>query len=170
MMMEEEMEQACTIPYAYSLKLGTAALLEQMGLSDVQASQAVFEFKDTPIPFLGHRTGREFLVEIGDGMRRFAREDCWVRVNEVLRRRGLSGGYDVIVDDIRKENEYDSLSAVDAIMIKVVRPSKTGNTNMLEGRLEARAWQHTIVNDGSLSQLREKVRKVLHQEHLLLNG
>lgn len=162
MMVMEELDASSTLlPFAYPLKLATAALLEQMGLTDAEATHVVEDAKDEPIEMLGGRTAREFLLKVGnDCGRDFARSDVWVRRHEQLSNM-ISRDEWVIADDVRFANEAGNIKERGGYLVRLVNPRVHTPPSASEGALENLKFDHEIVNDGTIPQLRLKVRDML---------
>lgn len=162
-MIEEELEARGLLvgscPFADPVKLAAAAVLEQMGLSDADASHYVFEDKDRPIPEFGKLTGRKLLAIIGNDIGRAHRSDVWVRRNEALQ--GKYCPYVWLIDDVRMVNEYESILERGGIMIRVVNDHVPQVSSSTEGNLDGHKFHYTIRNNGTLSALRSEVVKML---------
>jgi hypothetical protein len=150
------------LSFATPIKLAGAAYLEALGLTDVQATDAVYDHKDATIPGLGI-TGRDVLVEIGESARRLVGPNVWV--DALFRRanpmRGAAGLH-VAVDDVRRPNEADAILARGGHLIRVVRDIKFDKVDgSTEGLLNDYPFVYTIHNSGSLATLAESVRVAL---------
>lgn len=163
-MIADALDEAAIISFAYPVKLATAAVLEQMGLSDVEATRLVFEDKDTRIPQLGGRCARDFLVLIGTGVGRdFAGQDVWVKANE--RMCGEENAYTILIDDVRHLNEVASIKRRGGYIIRVTNPRTppAPTSNPTEANLEGVDFDFHIVNDGGIPSLRKKVAAIVKQ-------
>jgi hypothetical protein len=150
------------LSFASPIKLAGAAFLEAMGLTDVEATDAVFDHKDVIIPSLGIR-GRDALVMIGEQAREMVGPDVWVdaafRKADPMR---ANAHLHIVFDDVRRPNEADAVLSRGGHLIRVVRPVKFDNVDgATEGRLNAYSFVHTIHNTGSLATLAESVRVAL---------
>lgn len=153
------------LSFATPIKLATAAFLEACGLSDVQATEAVFDRKDTIIPGLGI-TGRNAMVLIGTKAgREGVSQDVWVRAAmsraDAMRDKGR---LHVVFDDVRMPNEADAILERGGSLIKVTRPVKFQDVSAeTEGLLNLYPFVDTIRNTGSLADLTENVRVALQK-------
>lgn len=112
--------------------------------------------KDYMIPGI-HMTGRDFIIGVGEGMRS-RNPDFWCVTLLPSIMAARKAGWSVVVDDLRRENEYDMLAGLGAAFWKIVRPSTTGRDDGAnEGLLCDRGWDCEVVNDGSLSDLRCRI-------------
>lgn len=152
------------LSFATPLKLATAAFLEALGLSDVEATEAVFDDKDAVLPTLGI-TGRNALVLIAQSARVRISPDIWVRalMRRVAMLRPSVGGYNIIVDDVRMQNEADAVLAAGGFLVQVIRPghSPAKVDPATEGRLSGYRFDATITNDAGLADLNEQARETL---------
>lgn len=117
---------------------------------------------------------RAMLQELGDYARRY-RPEIWVdKMEESLAafaESGLNGYHGVVIADIRFEKEVAFVHEMGGVVIRVVRPgssdgipvelSEHASETELKG-LPAETFDITIVNDGTLQDLREKVCRVVH--------
>ena len=151
------------VSFAEPLKLATAAFLEALGLSDVEATRYVFEDKDVKIPHLG-RTGREFLVKLGtDCGREFVDPLCWVNRWKVHANDCLKARKAVVCDDVRTPDEARAVREFGGVIIEVRRPSRTGirHTDPRTEGLLPGCTNYMVVNDGDLRQLRTRLAQTL---------
>lgn len=149
--------------FANPVKLATASFLEALGLSDVEATEAVFDHKDTTIPGLGI-TGRDALVLIGTKAgREGVSQDCWV--NALFRRADAfrsKAELNVVIDDVRMPNEADAIIERGGFLVRVSRQVKLDKVDpTTEGRLDGFRFDAVIQNNGSLTDLNEAVRAAL---------
>lgn len=142
--------------FAAPLKRMAEALLASTGyLDEVHADISSGCLKDSPIPDLGI-TGRGIQVLLGEAFREKVAPDFWVKVlaRRIANQCGL--GRPIVIDDLRRPNEYEWLRKAGAKIIKVVRPD-TPRFVQGEGLLDHCRFDWTITNDGSLRQLRASV-------------
>ena len=142
-------------PFAAPLKLAAAAYLEALGLTDVEATRCVYERTDHAIAGLGTLTGRDVQCELGSYGREKVRPEIWVERNEARIVRDMHQGLAVIVDDVRMENEAESIMRLGGLMVKVSRTplcDKAAPT-ATEGRLEMLPFSTILFNTGTLGDL-----------------
>lgn len=99
--------------------------------------------------------GRDLLIGVGDGCRSIMGEDVWC--NALLKRiraENLPKHAFVVIDDMRRTNEYEFLGQLNAIMCQIVRPALPDvEFNSVEGQLDGRAFEHTFLNKGTEKDL-----------------
>jgi hypothetical protein len=70
--------------------------------------------------------------------------------------------YSVVFDDMRFPNEFDMIKRNGGTCIRIIRPGDArGDTTTGEGLLDNHEFDHTIINDGSLLDLKLKVDPVV---------
>lgn len=89
----------------------------------------------------------------------------WIKIFANVYIDNLHSGRDYfVVPDVRQQNELDTLRAMGATIIHVVRPETdqvNKDTHITERGLEPAPGDTIIVNDGSLEELYEKINKVI---------
>lgn len=108
----------------------------------------------------------ELLQEIGMSMRRVYGEDVWIDI--ALKRIGAYAqrGINVVVSDMRFRNEAAKLVSAGFKTIRVVRNNRTIDrdpTHISEVDLDDFNYDHVIINDGTLEELRESVVDILRR-------
>lgn len=151
------------VSFAAPIHAMAEVLLRSLGLGQTQIKTYLrTDQKDTAtIPELGI-TGRDLLLAIGAGVRERI-PDFWIRVwHSAAMAFAADVEYSlpyIVTDDLRYPNEWahlDTHPKLDTVFVKVVRPGKT-LTNDAEGLLAAHEPDVTIVNDGTLGDLRAQV-------------
>jgi hypothetical protein len=140
-------------PYAFAapLKAGLEAMLDLLpgALEDRK-------FKETRLPWLG-KSPREMLQTLGtEWGRQLVDPDIWltlmVRRWEMVKAMGLPG---MVVTDVRFDNEAFKIRHMGGAVIEIVRPNITPvAAHASEAGICPRSVDETIVNDGSLADLR----------------
>jgi hypothetical protein len=154
------------LPFASPLKEIGTYLLQITGVPDSEAQRYIYEDKEEQIPgFPEGITARFLLQRLGtDFGRNTIDPDIWIKawVNTV---NGLPEQVpNIVVDDVRFENEVRTVRELGGKLWKVVRPSlnPTGSeSHSSEQGLEHEEFDVVIVNDGSIDDLREKVIEAL---------
>lgn len=136
-------------------------LLMHDGYTISQARDLVEKNKNTPLPFaFAGKTPRELQQTLGtDWGRNLVNEELWVAlmVSKLHRERSP-----VVVDDMRFPQEFDCLRGMGALMVRIDRPGASRpNGHGSEGLLDNHDFDVVIVNDGTLSVLRDTVYKML---------
>lgn len=113
--------------------------------------------KDKDKPLSGGLTPRQILIKVGNKMREW---DELVWISPLLNdQSGLR-----IIADVRKVNEFLILKKRGHTLIRIVKP---GYVSTLESDVDlypySDQWDHTIVNDGNLNDLRDKAVKFVDE-------
>lgn len=127
-------------------------------------------------------TYRQFLQELGtEAMRDGLHTNVWVnalfadykpsqvRSADSFDLETYDGKYpNWIITDMRFENELEAVVKHKGITIRVVRPGRTlTGTHPSETALDGFIMHYEIINDGTLEDLVEKVRKILINENII---
>ena len=76
-----------------------------------------------------------------------------------------------IITDVRFPNELEAIEDVKGLTLKVIRPVKKSKTTARlhpsETSLDKAEFNYTIINDGSIKDLIEKVRQILITEKII---
>jgi dephospho-CoA kinase len=98
-----------------------------------------------------------------------SRNSIWESLlyDKVIKHRNVSN-IDIIVDDLRFEDEYKCIKDLNGIVIKVVRMSEEEyNLNLLENKImhkseqDLKYFDHIIYNEGSVEELETKIKEIL---------
>lgn len=114
--------------------------------------------KDKPQEWLYGRSPRDLLIHLGETLREFVSPSIWI---DCLLRQAAecgAGDFDVIVDDVRKPEEYDALKAAGAIFVRVIRPGMS--PRKMDGALDGKFFHITLVNDGDVDEWRGMAPRV----------
>jgi hypothetical protein len=105
----------------------------------------------------GGMTVRQFLQRLGtDAVRNGLHTNAWVNT--------LFAGYKAqqwLIPDTRFPNEYDAVKKRDGIVVRIERPGITKGDHPSETALDNHSFDYTIINDGSLVDLRNRVAEML---------
>ena len=165
------------LSFAEPLKATISTLLIEFGYDPGDAYHITHIDKHTPIPEIDSRLdARHLLRTIGDEWgRQCVHPDIWLRcwTSRYLRLR-VNGIQNIVVDDVRYENEAVLLSRFDAQLWKVTRPGIEHDTDHAsEGGLDhllpfddpnhdySLGFHHVIHNNSSVNDLRSAVDAVL---------
>jgi hypothetical protein len=136
-------------PFAKPLK----DMLRVIGLEEDEING---RHKESPHPFLCGKSPRQAMQLLGtEWGREMIGEDFWV-----IAWAGMASGRRVVADDVRFPNEAEAIRRRDGIIIRIVRPGRQGTAHtehMSERALLGFECDATIVNDGSIPELREKL-------------
>ena len=146
--------------FAQGLKDMLDTFLDGLGLSGTEILYHREEGKEVPIPAAGGRTYRHLAQTIGtDWGRKLVHPDIWVR--PALARFEKVGGF-AVIDDMRFPNEYRAVLDAGGEVWRITRPDATRpNAHVSEGALDGLTFDLDLVNDGTVEELQEKVRREL---------
>lgn len=137
-----------------------------MGSSEEEISDYVYgDLKEEPWWVLAGHSVRRAMQTLGtDWGRDRIDHDLWVLIMVGAIADALQEGDRVVIDDMRMKNEMDMLvEEFNACTIRVV-PVSPDYSDVLyhvsEGNLDFEEFDHIITNDGDLSELQQKVRKI----------
>lgn len=146
-------------PFAYTLKQMGATFLISLGYTADQAYAMLTQDQHVELPGLGVDV-RHVLRTLGtEWGRDCIHPEVWLRCWEAR----LVEGERTVVDDVRFPNETEVIKQRGGILVRVVRPGLAAETqHRSEGSLDTyEGFDHVIVNDGNLEQLRHTVEEVL---------
>lgn len=117
--------------------------------------------KEEPLDFLGGVTAREIMQKIGTECgRRMIHPDLWL----ILLQRRLSKRQheNVVVPDVRFDNEANAIIAAGGFVIEVKRPStETADAHVSEAGISPSLVHAVIHNVGSLKLLESSTRELI---------
>jgi deoxynucleotide monophosphate kinase-like protein len=105
-------------------------------------------------------TVRQLLIDIGR-LYRTLDNDFWCRKGCGLADAAVLHGMSAIIDDMRYPNEYNMLKDMGATIIRIERPGVVLIDDESEWALDNHAFDHRILNDGTVDQLGLAVSGVL---------
>jgi len=138
------------------------------------------EFKQKHMGLQWDMTYREFLQKLGtEGMRVGVHTNIWVNAlfsdyNPVTY--SDRGGWEYpnwIITDMRFPNELKAVEEREGITIRVTRPDILSFEAMLhpsETALDDAKFDYEIINDGNIEDLVDKVKEILIQEKIIVDG
>jgi broad-specificity NMP kinase len=128
-------------------------LLEMLGHPQRIAVEMFHYNKETPMASLGGHTPRHLLQTLGQEWgRTHIDENLWAKILEHKIFELTQDGIDVVVDDIRYENEADVIRKLGGKVVKVFRPSAIESykgDHGSEGNLEGAGKVDHVVYNGS---------------------
>lgn len=112
------------------------------------------------------KTYRDLLIEFSNFVSAY---DPMIWINKVYKQIKQGGTRDVhIIYDIRFQKELFSLKENGFKIIKLIRPNNDYFLNVLSetdlDKIPNHFFDYIVVNDGSISDLEDKVRNILHKE------
>ena len=154
------------LPFAGTLKRMIRVLLLDLGQSDLEAERALTVEKEEPCILLNMVTPRQLLQSLGtEWGRGMVHPELWVRCWKGRVIEALGNGSCVVVDDVRRRNEAQAVLDLGGVMVRIERPdggSSAFSDHASEGALEDWAFDHRIINGGSVADLQRQVL-ALHQ-------
>lgn len=145
-----------SVKFADPIKDMLRGLLASMGFRKELIERMIEgDLKEEVIPGFTTVTPRHMMQTMGtDWGREAIDQDLWVKVAEAKIDRLLSLEGRIVVDDVRRPNEFEALKRRGALMIHVVRPDApaVGSTRY-EGLLDGFEFDAVIHNVGSLPEL-----------------
>lgn len=123
------------------------------------------DLKETPCELLCGKTPRFAMQTLGtEWGRQMIDENLWVKNFRIRAQRVLDGGGNVLVDDVRFENEVATLKDMGGIIIRIERPGETIAESGHASEQQQLAHDHLIVNDSTdLDGFARKLIGVLYQ-------
>ena len=110
---------------------------------------------------------RKLLQVLGTDWGRERDPNIWVNAWSKRVRQNSELGYDTITDDCRFLNEADRVKEMGGIIIKIVGPQRgefiSGTSHASESEIDLIKPDFTIVNDGCLEELNNKLERVLDE-------
>jgi len=143
------------VSFAASLKRAVFNMLRELGLP---GSHYVFTDKEAIIPELGV-SARHMMQTLGtEWGRACIHPDFWVMIARAKAERIMADGRSVVVDDVRFPNEAAMIRDLGGELWRIDRPGVTySGDHSSEGGLEDITPDRVIVNDGTITQLLEKI-------------
>lgn len=139
-------------------KAATEAYFEHLGATaDIASAMVYGGLRDLPSPLLpGNQTPRFFMEKFGKFMGTTLGPE-WTLGVAIRRIQNQRAWADIVVESVVYEAEL--FRELKGTIVRIVRPDSTGpvglETDLFEATIEADV---TIVNDGSLDELRQKVQ------------
>lgn len=96
---------------------------------------------------------RNFLINLGEGCRKVLDSDIWV--NAVLD--GVKKDENVVIPDVRYENEAEAIQKAGGFVIRIDRPGATPSGLSDNYLTDWDGWDAVIVNDGTVQDLERAI-------------
>jgi len=163
------------VKFAGPLKDMTRTLLLHMGIHPSLVERHIEgDLKEVPIedfeayPWTPGRnspqplTARRIMQTLGTEWRDLISRDLWAKIAIDNIKEQLAKGHHVVVDDMRFEHELNTIKSLNGVTVRVFRPSaQVTSKHVSEGALEAFSMDHTIINNGTLDDLRAAVYRMI---------
>ena len=139
------------------LKTMLAALYGVAGLSNESIQERIEGvFKEEPDPILCGASPRHAMQTLGgDWGRDLISPSLWVSIWNQAALHAMTSGYNVVVDDVRYENEVDAIHQLGGTVVEIVRPVIQTKVNKHQSELfnfEPDAVVHNSVGMNDLHQ------------------
>lgn len=133
-------------------------MMRALGLSPAEVDG---DRKEQPSELLCGRTPRWAMQSIGtEWGRDLIHPDLWATIFAARAGAALaSGARGVVADDVRFQNEVDTIHRLGGIVVRVARPAIGRHGHASE--LQALAVDHEILNDGPVLALQAKVDRLI---------
>jgi hypothetical protein len=153
------------VGFADTLKRMAAVMLRDLGLDEVEITQALSEGKEQPLDELHGKTPRQMLQSLGtDWGRSMIGRSIWVRCWSERTHRLLEEGGRVVVDDVRFPQEVEAIRAQGGKVIRVIRPAGASEHSLdhaSEGGLDEQDFDALYINNGPLTGIPRAVSEML---------
>jgi len=151
------------VKFATYLKAMLRAMLREMGVPHETIERMLEgDLKEVPTPLLGGKTPRWAMQSLGNEWGRdLIASNLWVDAWKYKVELLAAEGRKVVVDDCRYENEAQAIRSFGGVIVFVERPGVTVTSNShVSERFEFQS-DLTILNDGTISQLHERINLAL---------
>lgn len=111
----------------------------------------------------------DLMIRLGQTCRNVLGIDIWLNT-ALPSQKALDMGRSFVISDVRQVNEFEAIKTRGGQVWKITRPStaeggvRGAERRDMDGLLDHLSFDHTIKNDGTLSELRIKVDHILAQE------
>lgn len=111
-----------------------------------------------------HDAVRHYLQSLGEAVRATLGEDAWLRAaNETVEAVMSAGKMDIVITDVRYENEASYVRSRGGKVVKIERPGLIRvNDHVTETNVDTLMADVKIVNDGSVTELGKKATDLIH--------
>ncbi|NBX45595.1 MAG: hypothetical protein EBR00_11290 [Gammaproteobacteria bacterium] len=142
------------VSFAAPLKRAVSHMLNELGLPGFYA----YTDKEAIIPGLDV-SARHMMQTLGtEWGRACIHPDFWVMIARAKTQRIMGDGRSVVIDDVRFPNEAAMVFALGGELWRIDRPGVSySGDHSSEGGLEDITPDRVIVNDGTITQLKEKI-------------
>lgn len=99
----------------------------------------------------------QFLVSIGQGLRKHLGDDVWIRAIETEVWSAKNQNHNIVIKDVRQINEFDFIRKLGGRVIRIIRPGTEafGIDSLLDDQLKFRGvtYDYSVNNGGSKEAL-----------------
>lgn len=137
--------------FAAPIRAFIAVLIGAEGPGELEA------IKDQPHPILGGKTPRHAMQTLGtEWGRQLICPDLWLNVLERETRQLLDEGKDVVITDVRFDNEAALIHRLGGVVVNIVRPDQKeieGSAHASEAGVKPELYDAIVLNTGSPTAL-----------------
>lgn len=151
-----------SVSFATPIKEMTKGFLMGIGMTPCEAGEYIYGSQKEDKVEGYEFTGRGLQIAIGEAFRELDPE-VWTKVAQRRIRKLHESGFHVVVDDMRRRNEYASLRGMGATMVHIHTddvPVPQIEHRGTEGNITAEDADYTIRNTGKLTFFRGQVMAV----------
>jgi len=143
------------VSFAAPLKCAVSHMLHDLGISGFSYA---YTDKEAIIPEIGV-SARHMMQTLGtEWGRACIHPDFWVKIARAKTQRIINDGVSVVIDDVRFPNEAAMVFELGGELWRIERPGVAYNgDHSSEGGLEDITPDRVIVNDGTITQLKENI-------------
>ncbi|MEC7159065.1 MAG: deoxynucleotide monophosphate kinase [Bacteroidota bacterium] len=124
--------------------------------------------KDAPIPHLGKKSARYIMQTLGtDWARDMVSQTIWLDMMEKRLADAYKNKFLIAVDDVRFNNEATLIRDRGGIIIRIIRGDTQSDNHISERGVSDDLVSHEIENTGSVTDLSDKLEKIIYDKSLL---
>ena len=144
------------VPFAAPIKRAVWDMLNDLGVLEI--FRYVYADKEAIIPEL-NVSARHMMQTLGtEWGRACIHPDFWVMIARAEAERIMNDGRSVVIDDVRFPNEAAMIRDLGGELWRIDRPGVSYNgDHSSEGGLKDITPDRVIINDGTITQLKEKI-------------
>lgn len=120
-MIRDLMPRVSILSFATALREEVALTMRKKGITDAQIQHYLNADKGAPIDAFGGKSGRDLMIEHGQGKRRI-KPLYWVEEFAKRAERIRAAGHRVVCDDVRFRNERDLIHSMGGVMWQIRNP------------------------------------------------
>lgn len=122
--------------------------------SQILLRMGSYEAAKRQYPFI-----RQYLIKLGHGARTYITSTIWL--DALLPSSGFTSTTNLVVSDVRYANEAERIQLLGGVILRINRPGITAVDPTEEESLAKVSYDMTIENDGTLDDLKFKVRHIM---------
>ena len=147
-----DLSQYEIFPFALSVKDISFSLYSWAGLQEPEYYEENTAHKE--VMLRNGMTPRDIWIGVGNHLRNF---DPNIWLNRIIQSQLMN----LIIPDVRFQNEFNAIKGKDGILIKIIRAGQNKGTDPAEISLDNETrWDHVIENNGTLEDLEARLLEV----------